>query len=82
MYYLSHCQSTGHLSISNEGFESIRLSVMKKNYKIYFQDSTHGSHLGFPIRTIKLHLTYKSPGYFLPCFELTVHSIQENFKIY
>ena len=33
-------------------FESIGLSVQEKKWKIDFQDSRHGGHLGFPIRTI------------------------------
>ena len=67
--FQSNLSSKSHLNTSNEGFESIGLSVKEKNYKIYFQDSVHGSHLGFPIGTIMLFLIYKSPRYFLPRFE-------------
>ena len=33
-------------------FKSVGLWVQKKKRKIYFQDGGHGSHLGFPVRTI------------------------------
>ena len=43
-----------------------------------FQDSSHGGHLGFPIRTILAILMYKSPHCFLLNFKsicLSVHGV-------
>ena len=78
LYYVSFFQSNSHLRTSYEGFKSIGLSVKDKNCKIHFQDSVPGSHLGFPIGTIKIFFIYKLPvpRYFQPSFDSVGHSVQ------
>ena len=82
LYYFSYFSSNSHLGTSNEGFKSISLSVKEKNYKIYFQISIRGSHLGFPTGTIKILFIYKLARYFLPSFESIRYSVQEKSSKY
>ena len=82
LYYFSYFYSNSHLGTSNEGFKSISLSVKEQNYKIYFQDSISGSHLGFPTGMIKIFFIYKLPWYFLPKFESIGHLVQEKSSKY
>ena len=54
------------------------LSVQEEKQKIYFQDGSNGSHLGFLIRTILTIFDLQVTPYFLPSFKLTGLSVQEN----
>ena len=67
-------------SILPMNFKSIALSVQEKKFKTDFQDSCHGSNLGFwdfPSQQFELFLIYKSPQCFLPSFESIGLSVQK-----
>ena len=73
---LSYSWSTSGRDTFYQDFGQLAFWVREKNFKIDFQDGSHGIHLS-PIRMILSIFTYKSPWCFLQNFQTIGISIQE-----